>query len=181
MSTTGITSSGATLNWTATVDPQQWQVQYKKSNGGSWTNILMSGSSRSTTVTGLQKNTSYIWHIRANCSGVWTTYSGNVSFTTLSAKDEQAALSSEVKLNLYPNPTNGNFMIELTSGETVNGTVQIELLNSLGQIVYNEEGPIVNGVVREQINLQGQLVAGRYFVRVIAGEKVTVSQVIITK
>jgi len=86
LTTTNVTASGATLNWSAPATPQQWQVQYKSlSNGSKWITITVSGTARSLTLSSLLSNNRYKWNIRARCNGTWTAYSSEVQFTTLAA------------------------------------------------------------------------------------------------
>jgi len=180
MSTSGITNTSATLNWTATVDPQQWQVQYKKANGGSWIGIVVSGSARSISITGLQKNTSYIANIRANCNGTWTSYSNNLSFTTLSSKEEDDInVTATGSLTLYPNPTTGIFVIDLTLANDDNEEVTIQLYNSIGQLMQEEKTTSTDGMVKQEIHLASEVPGGLYMVRIIAGEELYTKQLIV--
>ena len=178
--TSGITNTSATLNWTATVDPQQWQVQYKKANGGSWIGIVVSGSARSISITGLQKNTSYIANIRANCNGTWTSYSNNLSFTTLSSKEEDDInVTATGSLTLYPNPTTGIFVIDLTLANDDNEEVTIQLYNSIGQLMQEEKTTSTDGMVKQEIHLASEVPGGLYMVRIIAGEELYTKQLIV--
>ncbi|MEJ7681429.1 MAG: GEVED domain-containing protein [Segetibacter sp.] len=53
--TTNITTTSATFNWTASATLVQWQVQYKSTNQGSkWVDVAVASSSRSVTITGLK-------------------------------------------------------------------------------------------------------------------------------
>src|SRR4051812_16515905 len=85
LSTTNITSSGAKLNWTASVNPARWHIQYRRSVSTTWTSIRPAGSARSVNISSLLANQTYRWRIRAKCGTTWTTFSAIVNFKTLSA------------------------------------------------------------------------------------------------
>jgi len=67
LNTTNITSSSATLNWTAAPSSASYTVQYKLSTAAAWTSA---GSTSSTTknITGLTANSNYAWTVKADCS-----------------------------------------------------------------------------------------------------------------
>ncbi len=68
LTTTNITSTSAKLNWVASVNPAQWEVQYKPTApGGKWKDVLLAGSARSAVISGLSTNLAYNWRIRAKC------------------------------------------------------------------------------------------------------------------
>ena len=77
LSTSGISSSGATLNWTPVSDAINYTVQYKTSVASTWSSVT--AASNSYALTGLAAGTAYVWQVKANCS---TGYSSQSSFTT---------------------------------------------------------------------------------------------------
>ena len=126
LTTSGITSNSATFNWTASANPTQWQVQYKSTNQGSkWIDVTVSGTARSVTISSLAANQSYQWHIRAKCGKTCTAYSNTVSFKTLTKTRTTVNTSSIVTkaepidkgIRLYPNPSRGQFVVELQVAE----------------------------------------------------------------
>jgi hypothetical protein len=54
-------------------------------------------------------------------------------------------------IRVYPNPNNGEFMISGTL--SISGNVQIEVMNILGQIVYNSNAAVTNGTLHERVRL----------------------------
>ncbi len=66
---------------------------------------------------------------------------------------------------IYPNPGNGNFSLSLSEGKgtTMDGTATIEILNTLGQVVYNDHVKIDKGVLKKEIVLD--VPNGIYIVR----------------
>ncbi|MFD2164122.1 T9SS type A sorting domain-containing protein [Paradesertivirga mongoliensis] len=63
---------------------------------------------------------------------------------------------------IYPNPSNGNFKVNLSSAE--NGKVTIAVYNSAGTLVKSTSD-IKNGTFEKEMNLQG-LAAGVYLIKV---------------
>ena len=78
-------------------------------------------------------------------------------------------------VTIYPNPNNGQFNIALNLN--VN-TVNIEVLNSLGQVVaqYND----VDANTTQTINLD-QVAEGMYYIRVSSNNNIIVKKVNVIK
>jgi hypothetical protein len=116
LTTSNITSNSATLNWVAPATPVQWNIEYKSTNkGAKWIDILVPGTARSYTLTGLFAKQAYNWQIKAKCGNKWTSYSGIASFTTLplsanfvttsiSKQPLTEETSGELTIQNYPNP-----------------------------------------------------------------------------
>ncbi|MFL6472718.1 MAG: T9SS type A sorting domain-containing protein, partial [Nitrososphaeraceae archaeon] len=191
LTTTNITSKSATLNWSASVNPARWQVQYRKAiSGATWTNIKPAGSARSVNISSLTANQRYNWHIRAKCGTTWTAYSATLSFTTLSALQSTIQLSASAKnmanenitmLQLYPNPSKGQFVIDLHMGEKISVNAKIELIDMMGQTVYRETGSLSNGKLQRTISMPSSLSRGFYMVKVIVNDNVYVTKLILAK
>ncbi|MCS3802161.1 hypothetical protein GGD38_007571 [Chitinophagaceae bacterium OAS944] len=78
-----ITSSGATLSWTAVSGATTYDVNYKAASSSTWLNLASGISSTSVAITGLTANTLYDWRVRATCTGGSGNYT-TAQFTTLS-------------------------------------------------------------------------------------------------
>ncbi|MBK9731334.1 MAG: T9SS type A sorting domain-containing protein [Chitinophagaceae bacterium] len=87
-------------------------------------------------------------------------------------------LESDVEINLYPNPTNGNFVIEMDLGNEVNSEMDIQLLNILGQQVMLLHGSVVDGKLKQEIHLNAAVPSGIYNVRVIGADQIYNRQLI---
>lgn len=88
---TGITATGATLNWTASVTPPssgyQWEVRTSGAAGSGSTGLANSGNTAAgavTTASGtLNSGTIYYVYVRSNCgSGDFSSWTSAYSFTT---------------------------------------------------------------------------------------------------
>jgi hypothetical protein len=99
---------------------------------------------------------------------------------TSSCKGSQPGVST-AQLNLYPNPTNGEFVIEIKFADDVNTEANIQIMNALGQNIYLDRTAIVNGELFTEVNLDSNIPGGNYFVRVIVGDKVYTGKIVFQK
>ncbi|WP_420571380.1 S8 family serine peptidase [Kordia sp.] len=79
VSTSGITTSGADVNWDA-VTAATYDVRYRATGSSSWTTTAVSANN--TTLSGLTASTSYEVQVRSKCSSGNSSYSASVNFTT---------------------------------------------------------------------------------------------------
>ena len=78
-------------------------------------------------------------------------------------------------VSVYPNPNNGNFTV---SAAGFTGTVNMELTNSLGQVVLKDAFECYGGKAEHNINAQG-VAAGVYMLRMNSGSSQTAQKIII--
>ncbi len=142
-------------------------------------------------------NTTYDWDFGDGNSSTDTdpihAYSNTITYTvTLTATNEcgtdsftdTVTLSTigldDLFLNgdvsVYPNPSKGEFTIDMTVLASSDITVEVE--NILGAIVYESTPGSVQGNYSENISL-GNAPAGMYFVRVTAGKQQLVKKIVI--
>jgi hypothetical protein len=76
----------------------------------------------------------------------------------------------------YPNPNNGEFVIELKSKSLLFGEARIKLLNILGQPVYETTHVFDNRSSQFMIQTR-EITAGLYFLQIAVGGKIFMSQV----
>lgn len=100
------------------------------------------------------------------------TFSDSVTLSTVGLDD--LFLNGDV--SVYPNPSKGEFTIDMTVLGSSDITIRVE--NMLGAIVYENTSGTVQGTHSESISL-GNAPAGMYFVRVLAGEQQLVKKIII--
>lgn len=86
-------------------------------------------------------------------------------------------LSKDLKVAVYPNPSNGQFTVELNAGKTT--TVDLKIINTLNATVYEENGVSLQGKLVKPMNLN--LPAGLYFLVIRNGEGKTIQKLSITK
>jgi|GEM_PF-1533164 len=86
--------------------------------------------------------------------------------------DEQSDL---LKYRVYPNPSNGNFLIEMNQEQIV--PVQVLIYSFTGQLVYNE---LINSEIGNATIQVEELRNGVYFLEIRVEESVCVERLVIT-
>jgi hypothetical protein len=76
--------------------------------------------------------------------------------------------------HLYPNPTTSTTTLEM-AGLTGTGSVQLEVLNTLGQVVLKRSAQPRAGILREELDLTN-LASGMYSVRVLTAQGTVVKR-----
>ena len=79
VSVSGVTSSGASVSWTA-VENATYDVRHRQVGSSSWTTNAVSGTSSS--LSGLSASTQYEVQVRSKCSSGNSSYSASSNFTT---------------------------------------------------------------------------------------------------
>lgn len=82
--TSSITSTGATVRWSALKGAVSYDVDYRPNGSATWISAVSRTTATSISITGLTPNTLYNWRVRANCSGATGAYA-TANFTTASA------------------------------------------------------------------------------------------------
>ena len=93
-----VTSSSATLSWTAVSGAVTYDVDYSPAGQNSWTNAATATNLTSVNITGLNASTVYDWRVHTNCSLLTSGYS-TAQFTTNAAPvtcDAPGGLTSTV-------------------------------------------------------------------------------------
>ncbi len=81
LASSAITSSSATVSWTAISGANSYDVDYKLNSSGTWINAVTATTSISRNITGLTASSLYDWRVRANCTGATGAYA-QAQFTT---------------------------------------------------------------------------------------------------
>ena len=84
-----------------------------------------------------------------------------------------------VAFNVMPNPSNGNFQLNVNLGNGLNGNAIISVVNIAGQKVAQLNGEIANGEMSASVSIPQ--VAGVYMVVVEANGEVFSQQILITE
>ena len=183
LTTSGITSSTATVNWSALSGANNYDVDYKLTSSGTWTNAATATTSLSVNLTGLSASTSYDWRVRANCTGATGAYA-TASFTTTAVSTcatafepnetlataaliasgvvNSAAISSTTDIDYYKITTTAtsNIVYSLVGPSGVD--YDLYVYNSAGTQI----GSSLGTTATETVSLTSQA-AGTYYIKVI--------------
>ena len=123
----------ATLTWDAVPDAISYTVQFRVLGATTWGSEATT-SETSITASSLSNGTSYEWHVRSNCNGTQSAYSGICSFTAGQSNSSSCAGERGVLagVSVYPNPAGSMVRIEAEmNGEA---PVTITLTDALGRV-----------------------------------------------
>ena len=152
----------ATLSWDD-VSADQYKVKYREI-GGNWTWI--NSNSNSVNISNLTPGTDYEWKVRAICNdGGNRPYVDMQQFSTASARLSGPS-TEEFDLNVYPNPSNGQVVMQLHSEET---PATITLTDMFGKKVFDER--IILGPNFKR-TLDFDVAAGTYIFQLISADAV---------
>ena len=81
LTTTGITSSTATLNWGSVSNANSYAVDYKVHTASTWTSVATATTAITANLTSLSASTLYDWRVKSTCSSGTSAYD-TAQFTT---------------------------------------------------------------------------------------------------
>lgn len=82
LTSSAVTTTGATVSWTSVSGALSYDVDYKTNSSATWTNAATGTTSTSVGLSGLTSGTLYDWRVRTNCSGGNSSYAA-AQFTTI--------------------------------------------------------------------------------------------------
>jgi hypothetical protein len=94
-----------------------------------------------------------------------------VTSNVIPEKNITGNLQGSSSITLYPNPTNGTFMLRLNVAEKINGKAQIQLIDVAGKTVQAENAVMYNGALQKTISVSYPLAKGMYLVRIVVNNK----------
>jgi hypothetical protein len=183
LASSGVTSSGATISWSALSGANNYDVDYKTNASGTWINAATATTSTSVNLSGLSASTLYDWRVRANCTGATGAYS-TAQFTTTTASScstafepnetqataatitagvaNSAAISTTTDVDYFKVVTtatsNNTFSLAGPSGVDYD----LYVYNSAGTQIGSSEGTTAT----ETVSLSSQA-AGTYYIKVV--------------
>lgn len=182
LTSSGVTTATATLNWTAVSGALNYDVDYKPNSSGTWINAITGSVGTSVNLSGLTSGTLYDWRIKTNCSGGGSAYATS-QFTTVSTgcanpldNSTNGTISgaatipfnTDVTGTISPSGDIDNYKFVITNSGSITislGTLPADydlvLLNSAGsQLAISQAG----GTSSE--SLSGTISPGTYYVQV---------------
>ena len=183
LTSSNITTSSATVSWTTVSGANNYDVDYKLTSSGVWTNAATATTATSANLGGLTAGTMYDWRVRANCGAGSSSYAlaqftttavstcpgtyDNVSNETF-ASAVQIPLNADVKGKITPKRDKDYYKFTITTGGTITITLttlpanyNLTLYNgSQSQVAISQN----SGTTSETINYTAA--AGTYYVLV---------------
>jgi hypothetical protein len=183
LTSSAITTSGATISWSALSGANNFTVDYKLASSSTWINAATATTSLSINLSGLNSGSLYDWRVRANCTGATGAFA-QAQFTTsadaacpgpydisTNGTTTGAALiplNTDVKGRISPANDVDNYRFHITTGGTITVTLQtlpanynLDLLNSTGRRIGRSNN---NGTSNETIS--ATVAAGDYYAQV---------------
>ena len=183
LTATGITTTGATINWTAVSGASSYAVDYKASASSTWISAATATTSTSVTLSGLTAATAYDYRVKTNCSSSSSTYStgffsttGGSGCGTAFEPNETTATAATITSGVtnsaaITTTTDVDYFKIVTTGTTSN------VFNLVGPsgvdydlYIYNSAGTQVgsstSSTATETVSLTSQA-AGTYYIKVI--------------
>jgi hypothetical protein len=178
-----ITTSDATLSWSAVSDAISYDIDYKLATSSTWINAMSNTPSLAIGISGLASSTLYDWRVRANCTGLSSSYSSSQFTTSASstcpgpndvssngtiAGAPAISLNTDIKGTISPRNDIDHYRFTVNVGGTITVSLttlpanyNLAVLNASGtQLAVSQN----NGTQSETINLN--LAAGNYFAKV---------------
>jgi hypothetical protein len=188
-----ITCYGATISWNADdcngIGVSGYYLYIKKQTATAYSAYPTGSTQNWKVVNWLAPNTAYDIYVRsAACNGSLSAASQVLQFTTggPGCREEEAESVEAVNgngemINIFPNPTNGNFSVSVNSTDMNKQEVRIEVINALGQVMVTNVTNMTGGNIIEGIQLDNSAAAGVYFVRVHVGNNVYVNRLVLSR
>jgi hypothetical protein len=98
LSASSVTNNSATISWTASSGAVSYDVDYKLTSTGTWTNAATATTSTSVNLSSLITGSVYDYRVRVNCASGSTTYT-SAQFTTLCNQAPSGLSASSVTNN----------------------------------------------------------------------------------
>lgn len=141
-----ITSSSAKILWTAVTGATKYQIQYRAMGATTWTKVSTMALGKKLIM--LSPSTNYQYKVKTICGTSSSPFSSVQTFTTLPMR----LLNTDFEdINIYPNPNNGIFKLEIS--DLIPDNYMIDITDITGRILYSKSFSIQNGIINEQIKL----------------------------
>ncbi len=179
-----ISSSGATLSWSAVSGASNYTLQVKLSSATIWTNYTV--TSNSYVLSNLSASSTYNWQVKTNCTSGSSAFGSGSNFTTSSAtptcsdvyesnnsRTAAKAISSNGTISAMIGTSTDQDWFKFSNSSTAKNIkvtlsnlpldYDLRLYNSAGTLLYSSEN---GGTTTEVITYNNAPVA-TYFIRVI--------------
>jgi hypothetical protein len=93
---------------------------------------------------------------------------------------EEMSASNQRKMNFYPNPTSGQFTLQIGL-DLPDGVARFDIINIVGQSILSDYVSVANGILNKEIEMNSSLPDGMYLVRVMLNDRVFSGQLILQR
>lgn len=184
LTTSSITNTTATANWTAVVNAIGYSVDYKLSSATTWINAANNITATSVNLAGLTQASIYNWRVKANCSaGSGNNVSTQFTTTNIAPACVSAYEPNESTTSAAVIPVNTNISAAISTATDIDyykfsftGPSNLSILLSnlplnYNLYLYNSSGSLLassanTGTANETINYNNAA-SGSYFIKVI--------------
>ncbi|HYV90676.1 MAG TPA: T9SS type A sorting domain-containing protein [Chitinophagales bacterium] len=174
-----ISSPAATISYTTLDLCGQSSITLTANSGSGLTYQWLKGGNNISGAT----NQTYITTTTGTYKVVVTKTNGGCSKTSAGVKVVKTCKESSgsngfsnAEMNIYPNPTTGTFTFDLKLNNEENEEAVIQVLNMMGQVVYDKTTTVANGVLQKEIQLS-DVANGVYLVKVTVNGDVYSAQI----
>lgn len=108
-------------------------------------------------------------HSSVACANPEFLLSNTVNVSDVTAVGNVASVFND--LSLFPNPNDGAFTVSGSIKTTGSTDAAIEILNSIGQVLYRNHAKIIKGELNAKIDVGSGITAGMYMIRVTVDDK----------
>lgn len=184
LASSSITTSGATVSWTAVSGAVSYAVDYKAASSSTWISAATATTSTSVALSGLSASTLYDWRVRTNCSSsnsaytqaqLTTTGTGGGCSSAFEPNETQATaatVTSGTANSAAISSTTDVDYFKIVTAATSNNT--FALAGPAGvdydMYIYNSAGTQIGAgtgsTATENVSLTNQA-AGTYYIRII--------------
>jgi hypothetical protein len=159
----------ATIQNEAAIPTYQWQINGKNIAGATSSKYEASSVANNDVVTCIAGSAT-------GCSDYAVTASVTMHVT---GNEAPVTLTAE-NIKVFPNPSNGTFVVKGTTGSTTDEEVTVEVVNVLGQVLLKNAVVATNGNISEQITLTN-VANGTYILNLRKGTEVKSFHIMISK
>ncbi len=175
------TCDSATIDWVGNPCAIRYRIQYRVNGSHNWMLKSVDAPTVTKLLTTLSTNTDYEYRVRsdANANGtIHSNWSAIQSFSTTMRIEETATTLSSASMNIFPNPTDGKFLMTLTSLKNENATLRV--IDIIGNEIMHQEIALVAGSNNIDVALL-DLADGIYLVRLESLQGTTTNKLTIKK
>ncbi|MBK9733150.1 MAG: T9SS type A sorting domain-containing protein [Chitinophagaceae bacterium] len=136
-------------------------------------NVIIAGATSSTYKT--KKKGSFV--VTESNSFGCTSTSAITKIKRITCLDKEVQeIITPATVQVFPNPNNGAFTVQLNLAGNENDVATVEVMNAIGQKIYSQQVAVNDGMLTQDIRLDVK--DGIYIVRIVVGGEVFVSNIV---